>query len=145
MQVMPLSELHLGPTIQITVPSGRVTSETFPSLQEWVDSGSKAELYRPGSMVKLPAEGLRVSDLPPPPPSLPALATSFHYELEKSVQGDGPPPAPTVLPAVRCLYDQTFCHVVEAGIPGQQTMRRVYSPTMSSGGSMVKAAPDGTL
>jgi hypothetical protein len=136
-QVMPLELLHLGPTVQITVPSGKVRSEALPSLEEWIDNGGPAREYKPGAMMRLSAEGLRVSDLPPPPRV---------EELDEEQDDDAlstAAPAPLDLPIVRCLYDQTFCHIHDSDTSEEDpSMRRVYSPTLSSGGSLIRNSPE---
>lgn len=139
-QVIPLHQLYLGPTVQITVPSGKVKSEALPTLDEWIDSGAKVEWYKPGAMMQLSAEGLRVSDLPPPAP---LLAGGMELELEQDDDALSTA-APGALPILRCLYSETFCHVLDSDTPEQDpSMRRVYSPTLSTGGSLVKNLPEG--
>ena len=134
---MPIQQLHLGPTVQITVPSGKKKLEALPTLDEWIDSGAQAEWYKPGAMMRLSAEGLRVSDLPPPPP----LAGGLELEQNDDAL---PTAAPDALPIVRCLYSETFCHVLDSDTSEEgPSMRRVYSPTLSTGGSLVKNVPEG--
>ena len=137
-QVIPLQQLYLGPTVQITVPSGKMRSEALPSLEEWIDSGGQAEWYKPGAMMKLSAAGLRVSDLSPPPPT-PPLAQELEQEQD---DGSLSTAAPAPLPIVRCLYDETFCHILDDKSE-DPSMRRVYSPTLSTGGSLIKNLPEG--
>ena len=120
--MVPSEQFVLGVEVQITVPSGRVKTTQLPSLAEWVDDGGKPEWFKPGGMVKLSAEGMLASDLPPPPPP------SYKYKV----------------PIIRCMYDETFCHLIgkKAESSGTPSMIRVYSPTLSKGGALVKNLPD---
>ena len=108
--------------------------EALPTIEEWLGDGAEADWYKPGAMMKLSAEGLRVSDLPEPSPS-PSPASGAGDDAHQSA-------GPTPLPVLRCLYDETFCHLIGADSEDQKSMRRVYSPTLSSGGSLVRKSPE---